>query len=73
MRVKNYQGTTYYTSTGSSFTKLYPFTHEHADSVGGVLEEDGLDVVLAQKLCNKWTIRGRGESIRYSYQVVYNG
>lgn len=68
-RVLKYEATAYYTSTGSSSTSLYPFTQAQADDMGGVLEPDGLDIVLAQKLCDMWTRRGDHTSIRYTYRV----
>lgn len=70
-RVLKYEATVYYGSTGSSHTKLYPFTQAQADSVGGVLESDGLDIVLAQKLCEHWTRRGNHTDIRYSYRIPF--
>ncbi len=71
-RVKKYEGTVYYSSTGSSQTKLYEFTQEHADTVGGVLEEDGLNIVLAEKLCEKWNRRGQHVDIRYTYRIPFD-
>jgi len=68
-RVTEYEGTVYYSSTGSSHTKMYPFTKEHADAIGGVLEPDGLNIELAQKLCDKWTKRGNRGDIRYTYRL----
>lgn len=68
-RVRKYEATVYYGSTGSSSTSQYSFTQAQADEVGGVLEADGLDIVLAQKLCDRWTRRGQHESIRYSYRI----
>ena len=67
--VKHYEGTVYYTSTGSSSTRKYSFTQEQASEVGGVLEPHGLDIVLASKLCAQWTRRGQHKSIRYSYNL----
>lgn len=68
-RVLEYECTVHYPSTGSSHTKQYPFTQVQADEVGGVLEPDGLNIVLAQKLCDMWTRRGQHTSIRYSYWI----
>lgn len=68
-RVRMYEATVYYRSTGSSSTRQYPFTQAQADEVGGVLETDGLSVVLAQKLCDRWTRRGQHGDIRYSYRI----
>ena len=69
--VHKYQATVYYSSTGSSHTKLYSFTQAQAAEVGGVLESDGLDIILAQKLCEKWTRRGNHGDIRYSYSIPF--
>jgi hypothetical protein len=70
-RVKSYEATAYYTSTGSSNTSIHKFTQAQADDVGGVLETDGLNIILAPKLCDKWTRRGNHTSIRYSYRIPF--
>ena len=70
-RVRKYEATTYYTSTGSTHTSQYAFTQAQADEVGGVLEPDGLNIVLAQKLCDNWTKRGGRSSVRYSYRIPF--
>lgn len=70
-RVLKYEATVYYDSTGSSHTRLYAFTQAQADEVGGILESDGLNIVLAQKLCEKWTRRGQHGDIRYSYRIPF--
>ena len=67
IRVTRYIGRVYHTSTGSVHEQEYPFTQAQASEVGGVLEPDGLDYVLACKLCAMWTRRGQHTSIRYSY------
>lgn len=72
-RVLKYECTVHYTSTGSSHTKLYPFTEAQANECGGVLETDGLNIVLAQKLCEKWTRRGQHSDIRYNYRIPFCG
>jgi hypothetical protein len=72
-RVLKYEATVYYSSTGSSMTKQYPFTQAQADEVGGVLESDGLNILLAKKLCEKWTQRGQHGDIRYSYRIPFCG
>ena len=72
-RVRKYEATVYYGSTGSSMTKQYAFTQAQADEVGGVLEIDGLDIILAKKLCEKWTRRGQHTDIRYSYRIPFCG
>ena len=72
-RVLKYEATVYYGSTGSSMTRQYAFTQEQADEVGGVLETDGLSIVLAKKLCEKWTRRGNHGDIRYSYNIPFCG
>lgn len=72
-RVLKYQATVHYVSTGSSSTQQYTFSQAQADEVGGVLEADGLDYVLARKLCTLWTRRaglGQYGSIRYSYTTL---
>lgn len=68
-RVKHYMATVYYTSTGSSSTGKYSFTEDHATEAGTVLYSDGLSIDAAKKLCAKWTARGQGPSLRYSYAL----
>jgi hypothetical protein len=70
-RVRAYEATAFYQSTGSSSTSIYPFTQAQADEVGGVLETDGLNIILAQKLCDNWTRRGNHTSVRYSYRLPF--
>lgn len=70
-RVLQYEGTSYHVSTGSSHTQLYPFTEAQAREAGTVLETDGIDIVTAQRLCEQWTRRGQGKSIRYSYRIPF--
>ena len=70
-RVARYEATVYYSSTGSSHTKLYPFTQAQADEVGAVLETDGINIVAAQQLCEKWTKRGTHGDIRYTYRIPF--
>lgn len=68
-RVNQYSATVYYGSTGSSHTKLYPFTQAQANEVGAVLETDGINIESAKRLCEKWTKRGNHGDIRYTYHV----
>lgn len=68
-RVLQYEATVYHSSTGSSHTKLYQFTQVQVSEVGGVLESDGLDITLAQLLCDIWTRRGDNTCIRYTYRI----
>jgi hypothetical protein len=70
-RVNKYEATVYHSSTCSSHTKLRPFTQAQADEVGAVLETDGINIVAAQRLCEKWTKRGSRGDIRYSYRVPF--
>lgn len=71
-RVLKYEATIYHTSTGHSHTQLYSFTQPQADEVGAILESDGLNIVLAKKLCEKWTKRGmQHDDIRYSYTIPF--
>lgn len=70
-KVDKYEATAYYTSTGSSHTKLYAFSEAQAAEIGAVLEEDGIDIVAAQRLCEKWTKRGQHTSIHYTYRIPY--
>ena len=70
-RVDKYEATVYHSSTGSSHTKLYPFTQAQADEVGAVLETDGISIVSAQQLCAKWTKRGAHGDIRYTYRIPF--
>lgn len=71
-RVLKYEATVFYGSTGSSHTALYTFTQVQADSVGGVMQPDGLDIVLARKLCEKWTREGKlGGDIKYTYCIPF--
>ena len=72
-RVLKYEATVYYASTGSSHTKQYAFTQAQADEVGAVLETDGINIIAAQKLCEKWTRRGNRSDIRYSYRIPFGG
>jgi hypothetical protein len=65
----HYEATVYYRSSGSSHTKLYPFTQAQAFEVGGVLEPDGLAREYAEKLITRWNARGRCGDIRYSYRL----
>ena len=51
----------------------YAFTQEQANEVGGILETDGLDIVLAKKLCENWTRRSNHSDIRYSYSIPFVG
>lgn len=69
MRVTHYHASVYHSSTGSSSAKDYPFTQVQADEVGGVLVPDGLDTILAAKLCEKWTRRGNHGDIVYRYSL----
>jgi hypothetical protein len=69
MRVKTYTASVYYKSTGSSMTKEYPFTEEHANEANAVLEVDGLNIEAARKLCNKWTRLGSRGDVIYRYWV----
>lgn len=41
----------------------------HAKEAGTVFEPDGIDIISAKKLCEKWTRRGTHSSIRYSYRI----
>lgn len=68
-RVKHYMATVYCVPTGSSSTRKQPFTQIQAREVNGVLESDGLSVVLASKLCALWTRRGQYADVRYSYTL----
>lgn len=70
-RVLHYLCTTYHTSTGSSHTKLYPFTQAHADEVSTILEIDGISLLAAIKLCEQWSRRSQHDSIRYSYRIPF--
>lgn len=36
------------------FDDICPFTQSHADEIGTVLENDGIPLELAKKLCKKW-------------------
>lgn len=67
--VKNYECTVYYTSTGSSHTKEYPFTEAHAREMNTVLEPNGIPLWAAGKLCEQWNRRSKHSSIRYSYRL----
>ena len=69
-RVKTYTASVHYTGSGSTHTKEYPFTEAHANEIGGTLEVDGLDVILAQKLCDKWTRRGNHDDVKYRYWLT---
>lgn len=72
-RVLKYEATVYYGSTGSSHTKQYKFTQAQADEVGAVLEPDGISILAAKRLCEKWTkLGGRGD-LRYSYRIPFGG
>ena len=69
-RVKHYQATVYYTSTGSTSTGTYTFTEAHAREAGADLTEEGLDIGAARRLCAAWTRRGSlNQSVRYSYSL----
>lgn len=70
-RVLKYEATVYHDSTGSSNTNLYTFTQVQAGEVGGALETDGLDITLAQKLCDRWNKLGDHGDIRYSYRIAF--
>lgn len=70
-RVLQYEATVYHSSTGSSHTKLYPFTQAQADEAGTVLETDGIDLMAAIRLCEKWTRRGNHASIQYTYRIPF--
>lgn len=70
-RVLKYEATVYYKSTGSSHTKLYPFTQTQANEIGAVLETDGLSLEAAISLCDRWTRRGNHIDIKYSYRVPF--
>lgn len=70
-RVLKYEATTYHTSTDSSHIGLYPFTQAQADEIGATLEPDGIDLETAQRLCEKWTRRGKHASIRYTYRIPF--
>jgi hypothetical protein len=70
-RVAKYERTIH-TETGVT-KELVSFNQAQADEVGGVLEHDGLDIVLAHKLCEKWTRMGRYKYIQYSYRIPLSG
>lgn len=71
-KVTHYEGTVYYVSTGSSHTGIYPFTETHAVEANTILDEEGIPMEAAQKLCEHWTNRGKYTSIRYSYRLSLN-
>ena len=68
-RVLKYE-VTVQTTTGTHIS-LKQFTQTQADEIGGVLESDGLDIVLAKKLCDMWTRRGKHSDITYSYRIPF--
>ncbi len=55
-RVKTYNSYAVF-GDGSVITRSHEFNHEDAEEIGGVLEDDGIDVVLAQKLIQIWNER----------------
>lgn len=69
VRVTHYEGTAYYSSTGSSNTRLYAFNQTQASEIGAVLHADGLNIADAQRLCDKWQAMGNRGSIRYTYSL----
>jgi len=72
-RVLKYECTVHYASTGSSHTGLYPFNQTQADTVGAVLEPDGISIEAAKRLVEKWNRGGNREDIRYVYSIPFGG
>lgn len=68
-RVRKYEATVYYRSTGSSHTREYAFTEAHAREDGVCFEPDGLDLEVAKRLCARWSQQGDRGAIRYTYRV----
>lgn len=68
-RVQKYECTVHYTSTGSSHTKQYAFTEAQAAEIGTVLQKDGIAILAALSLCERWTKRGQGDSVQYRYRI----
>jgi hypothetical protein len=48
---------------------VLPFTQRQANEVGGVVHDDGLDIVLARALCEKWTRIGSKGNITFEYRL----
>lgn len=69
-RICKYQRSILCRATGKIKTETLSFTEAQINSVGGVLERNGVDIVLAQKLCNTWSVYGNHKDIKYSYNIV---
>ena len=73
-RVKDYERTVFHPDK-ALITELCPFTEAQAAEIDSVLETDGLSIVNAIRLCQKWNRAAlqypTNNDIQYSYSIPF--
>ena len=69
-RVQTYECLIYNKQTERTMTRICEFTSAQAESMGGILYEDGIDSTIAKKLFDHWERIGNYENVRYSYRLI---
>jgi len=73
-RIKEYQRTIFHPKDGLT-TDLCQFTEEQVTAIGAVLEPDGLSIIDAIRLCQKWNNAVMSHPTRsgvlYSYSIPF--
>jgi hypothetical protein len=73
-RIKEYHRTTFHPTDGLT-TELLPFTEEQLIGMDSVLEIDGLSIITAMQLINKWNKiaidNPPRNGIQYSYSIPF--
>lgn len=73
-RVKKYEWTIFHPDH-ELISELCPFTEAQAAEIGAVLESDGLPIIHAIRLCQKWNNAAMqyptSNNIQYSYSIPF--